>query len=199
MERRAGETCGSAVKNLPGNAGEARQAGSTPGSGRSPGGGHGIPLRDSCLENGQRSPAGYSGVTKSWIRLSTHSGRGLTRGSLGRGGWLRPMSWLGPRVGGLSSDCWMSPSLLPSLSSGTGLSSLAYSLPRGWQEHLGLSLCTALHAASWRFLISQRSRVVALLTWWLLSARLLLTLPQSSMNIPLATLSWSTSHRPAQV
>ena len=33
-----------------------------PGSGRSPGGEHGIPLQHSCLENphGQRSPAGYS-------------------------------------------------------------------------------------------------------------------------------------------
>ena len=35
---------------------------SIPGSGRSPGGGHGNPLRYSCLENpyGQRSLAGYS-------------------------------------------------------------------------------------------------------------------------------------------
>ena len=33
-----------------------------PGSGRSPGGGHGNPLQDSCLENshGQRSQVGYS-------------------------------------------------------------------------------------------------------------------------------------------
>ena len=36
--------------------------GSIPGSGRSPGGGHGNPLQCSCLENphGQRSLAGYS-------------------------------------------------------------------------------------------------------------------------------------------
>ena len=36
--------------------------GSIPGSGRSPGGGHGNPLQYSCLENphGQRSLAGYS-------------------------------------------------------------------------------------------------------------------------------------------
>jgi len=36
--------------------------GSTPGLGRSPGGGHGNPLQYSCLENphGQRSLAGYS-------------------------------------------------------------------------------------------------------------------------------------------
>ena len=49
------------VKNLPANAGHIRDAGSIPGSGRSPGGGHGNPLQYSCLENthGQRSLAGY--------------------------------------------------------------------------------------------------------------------------------------------
>ena len=36
------------VKNLPANAGD---AGSIPGSGRSPGEGNGNPLQDSCLEN----------------------------------------------------------------------------------------------------------------------------------------------------
>ena len=39
------------VKNLPANAGEGRDMGSIPGSGRSPGGGHGTPLQYSCLEN----------------------------------------------------------------------------------------------------------------------------------------------------
>ena len=39
------------VKNLPANAGDIRDAGSTPESGRSPGGGHGNPLQYSCLEN----------------------------------------------------------------------------------------------------------------------------------------------------
>ena len=50
------------VKNLPANAGDVRDMGSIPGSGRSPGGGHGKPLQYSCLENphGQRSLAGYS-------------------------------------------------------------------------------------------------------------------------------------------
>ena len=33
------------------NAGDAVDLGSIPGSGRSPGGGHGNPLQDSCLEN----------------------------------------------------------------------------------------------------------------------------------------------------
>ena len=40
-----------AVKNLPANAGDLRDTGSIPGSGRSLGGGHGNPLQYSCLEN----------------------------------------------------------------------------------------------------------------------------------------------------
>ena len=50
------------VKNPPANAGDRRDAGSIPGSGRSPGGGQGNPLQYSCLENphGQKSLAGYS-------------------------------------------------------------------------------------------------------------------------------------------
>ena len=39
------------VKNLPANAGDMRDAGSIPGLGRSPGGGHGNPFQNSCLEN----------------------------------------------------------------------------------------------------------------------------------------------------
>ena len=50
------------VKNLLVNAGDIREAGSVPGSKRSPVGGHGNTLQYSCLENphGQRSLAGYS-------------------------------------------------------------------------------------------------------------------------------------------
>ena len=40
-----------AVKNLPANAGDVRDTGSVPGSGRSPRRGHGHPLQCSCLEN----------------------------------------------------------------------------------------------------------------------------------------------------
>ena len=49
-------------KNLPASAGDVRVVGSIPGSGRSPGGGHGDPLQYSCLENphGQRSLEGRS-------------------------------------------------------------------------------------------------------------------------------------------
>ena len=39
------------VKNPPANAGEKRDMGSVPGSGRSPGGGHGNPFQYACLEN----------------------------------------------------------------------------------------------------------------------------------------------------
>ena len=39
------------VKNLPANAGDGRDMGSIPGSGRSSGGGHGNPLQYSYLEN----------------------------------------------------------------------------------------------------------------------------------------------------
>ena len=39
------------VRNLRANPGDVRDVGSIPGSGRSPGGGHGHPLQYSCLEN----------------------------------------------------------------------------------------------------------------------------------------------------
>ena len=39
------------VKNPPANAGDIKDVGSIPGSGRSPGGGSGNPLQYSCLEN----------------------------------------------------------------------------------------------------------------------------------------------------
>ena len=60
------------VKNPPANAGDAGDAGSIPGSGRSPGGGHGNPLQYSCLENPMDRGAWWatvSGVTKSQTRL----------------------------------------------------------------------------------------------------------------------------------
>ena len=39
------------VRNLPANAGDIRDTGSIPGSGRSPGEGNGNPFQYSCLEN----------------------------------------------------------------------------------------------------------------------------------------------------
>ena len=54
----------SVVKNLPANAGDSGDAGSTPGSGRSPGRGHGDPLQYSWNgvpeSHGQKSLADYS-------------------------------------------------------------------------------------------------------------------------------------------
>ena len=49
------------VKNLPANAGDARDEGSISESGRSPGVGNGTPLQHSCLENSrQRSLVSYN-------------------------------------------------------------------------------------------------------------------------------------------
>ena len=56
------------VKNLPANAGDAGDEGSTPGSGRSPEGGNGNPLQYSCLENPMHRGAWLAavhGVTES--------------------------------------------------------------------------------------------------------------------------------------
>ena len=61
------------VKNLPANAGDVRDVGSMPGSGRSPGGGHSNPLQYSCLENPMNRGAWWAivhRVAKSWTRLS---------------------------------------------------------------------------------------------------------------------------------
>ena len=63
----------SVVKNLPANAGDMRDAGPIPGSGRSPGRGHGNPLEYPCLENAMDRgawQAAVHGVTKSLTRLS---------------------------------------------------------------------------------------------------------------------------------
>ena len=64
---------GSVVKNPPDNAGD---TGSTSGSGRSPGGGNGNPLRYSCLGNPMDRKAWRAtvhGATKNWAWLSTHA------------------------------------------------------------------------------------------------------------------------------
>ena len=57
------------VKNPPANAGDTRDVGSIPGSGRSPGRGHGNPLQYSCLENAmdraaERATVHRAGCTK---------------------------------------------------------------------------------------------------------------------------------------
>ena len=67
---------GAVVKNLPANAGDTREAGLTPGSGRSPGVGNGNPLQYSCLENSMDRGDWLTTVhwvTKSGTWLSTHA------------------------------------------------------------------------------------------------------------------------------
>ena len=55
---------GSVIKNPPANAGDARDRGLIPGSGRSHREGNGNPLQYSCLEShGQRSLEGYRSDT----------------------------------------------------------------------------------------------------------------------------------------
>ena len=59
------------VKNPPANSGDIRDEGSIPGSGRSPGGGHGNPLQYSCLKNPMDRGAWWvHGVAKSQTQLS---------------------------------------------------------------------------------------------------------------------------------
>ena len=60
------------VKNLPANAGDIRDTGLIPVSGRSPGGGLGYPLQYTCLENPKDRGAWWATVhrvTKSWTQL----------------------------------------------------------------------------------------------------------------------------------
>jgi len=62
------------VKNSPANAGDARDMGSIPGSGRSLGGGNGNPLQYSCLENPiERSVMGYSPWSQKEVDTTEHT------------------------------------------------------------------------------------------------------------------------------
>ena len=51
MNRKGASQVVLVLKNAPASVGDTRDAGSIPGLGRSPGGGHGNPLQYSCLEN----------------------------------------------------------------------------------------------------------------------------------------------------
>ena len=69
---------GAVAKNSPANAGDARDMGSIPGWGRSPGEGNVNPLQYSCLENPTDRGAWRAtahGVAKSQTQLSTHTPR----------------------------------------------------------------------------------------------------------------------------
>ena len=64
------------VKNPPANVGDPREVGLTPGSRKSPGGGHGNPLQYSCLENPMERGAWQvtvNGVAKSRTQLSNYT------------------------------------------------------------------------------------------------------------------------------
>ena len=65
---------GAVVKNAPGNAGDARDVGSIPGLGRSPGVGNGDLFWYSCLENSMDIilQTTVHGVAKSWTWLNEH-------------------------------------------------------------------------------------------------------------------------------
>ena len=65
------------VKNLPADAGDVRNAGSIPGSGRSPGGGLGNPFQYSCLENPMDRGAWWATVyritqSETWLNNLAH-------------------------------------------------------------------------------------------------------------------------------
>ena len=67
------------VKNPPSTAGDARDVGSVPGSGRSPGEGNGNPLQYSCLETSIDRGAWWATVhrvTKSQKQLVTYTHTG---------------------------------------------------------------------------------------------------------------------------
>ena len=71
-----GASGGTVVKSPPASAGDMRDAGMIPESGRSPGGGHAYPLQYSCLENPMNRGAWWTavhGVAKSWTRLKRPS------------------------------------------------------------------------------------------------------------------------------
>ena len=60
------------VKNLPAKAGDIRDSGLVPGSGRSPGGGSGNPLQDSCLGNPRTEEPG--GLQSTGLQRVGHNG-----------------------------------------------------------------------------------------------------------------------------
>ena len=74
------------VKNLPANSGDIRDRGSVPGFGRSPGGGHGSTLQDSCLETPMDKGAWWAKaqrVAKSQTRLKRQSMHARTKDKTG--------------------------------------------------------------------------------------------------------------------
>ena len=91
-----------AIKNLPANAGDRRDMGSIPESGRSPGGGHGNPLQYSCLKKPMDRGIWQATVhrfAKNWTRL-TWEGNGTPlqysclENPMGGGAWWAAVHWV---------------------------------------------------------------------------------------------------------
>ena len=102
------------VKNLPANAGDVRDTGSIPESGRSPGEGNGNPLQYSCLENslGRRSwRTTVHGVAKNQTQLSdwacTHTHTYKIDNSTGNSPQYSVMTYMGkePKKSGYMYIC----------------------------------------------------------------------------------------------
>ena len=70
------------IKNMPINTGDASNVGSIPGSGWSPGGGNGNPLKYSCLENC---------MDKGALQTTVHA---ATNSRTWQSGWTRWMLWV---------------------------------------------------------------------------------------------------------
>ena len=78
---------GTMIKNPPANAGDARDLGSIPGSGRSPRVGNGNPLQYCCLENSTEEPGGLQSMGLQeldmieYIHTTVHEGFPLSSSS----------------------------------------------------------------------------------------------------------------------
>ena len=124
------------VKNLPANAGDTRDVGLTPGSGRSPGEGNGNPLQYSCLEHSMDRRAWWAtihGAAKTQLSTHTHTHT--------KGGWSLWLECLGR---GLFS-CPCSPSGTANTAYHTWskklkVSSSTYSLMLNHRGHMGCGM-----------------------------------------------------------
>ena len=113
------------VKNLPANAGDVRDLGMIPGSGRSPGGRHGTALQYSCLENPMDRGAWQATVlkvTQIWTRLKFFLEGTLLKGRESRADKPNP---------GRKPWCWK---VAMSLSAAQGWTLAHVSQPDLWDE-----------------------------------------------------------------
>ena len=88
------------VKNLPASAGGIRDVGLITRLGRSPGGGHGYPLRYSCLENRGAWWSTVHRVAKSQTWLKPHTHRHIICSWRTFDEWLSDLQWIYINLGG---------------------------------------------------------------------------------------------------